>query len=70
MALASGGVFTLALGSWLFVRLTSTKLGEEACLFDGALEATHCNFKGLVFADFNDHVWPKSVTCVKRDLPE
>ena len=70
MALASGGVLTLALGGWLFVRFTSAQLGEETCFFDGALEATHCNFEGLVFADFNDHVWPKIVTCVKRELPE
>ena len=64
MALASGGVLTLALGRWLFVRLTSAQLGEETCFFDGALEAAHCNFEGLVFADFNNHVWPKIVTVV------
>ena len=66
VALASGGVLTLALGGWLFVRFASTQLGEETCFFDGALEATHCNFEGLVFADFNDHVWPKSGTCLLR----
>lgn len=55
MALASGSVLTLALSGWLFVRFTSAKLGEEACFFDSALEATHCDFEGLVFADFNNH---------------
>ena len=66
MALASGGVFTLALSGWLFVRFTSAQLGEQTCFFDGALEATHCNFEGLVFADFNNHVWPKSGTSFLR----
>ena len=56
MALASGSVLTLPLGGWLFVRFTSAQLGEETCFFDGALEAAHCNFEGLVFADFNNHV--------------
>ena len=64
MAFASGSVLTLALCSWLFVRFTGTQLGKQTCFFDGALEATHCNFEGFVFADFNDHVWPKIVTCV------
>ena len=59
VAFAGGSVFAFALGGWLFIRFTSAQLGEEACFFDGALEATHCNFKGLVFADFNNHVWPK-----------
>jgi len=66
MALASGSVLTLALSGWLFVRFTSAQLGEEACFFDSALEAAHCNFEGLVFADFNNHVWPKSVSSLLR----
>ena len=62
MALASGSVLALSLSGWLFVRFTSAQLGEQTSFFDGALEAAHCNFEGLVFADFNDHVWPKIFT--------
>ena len=48
-------MLALALGRWLFVRLTGAQLGEEARFFDGALKATQSNFEGFVFAEFDDH---------------
>ena len=57
VAFAGGGMLALALGRWLFVGLTGAQLGEEARFFDGALEATQCNFERFVFAEFDDHVF-------------
>jgi hypothetical protein len=67
VALAGGGVFTLALGRWLFVSFTCAKLGQQTCFFDSALEATHRCFERFVFADFDDHV-NSCFACVFRRL--
>ena len=49
MALDGGGGLALALGRGLLVELACAQFGEEASLFDGALEATDRDFKRLVF---------------------
>jgi len=53
MAFHSSSGLALALGGGLLVELASTQLGEQAGFFNGALEATDCNFKRLVFFDAN-----------------
>ena len=54
MALHRGGVLALALGGRLFVELAGAKLGQEAGLFDGALEAAQRDLERLVFPDSDD----------------
>src|SRR5512144_35849 len=63
VALDGGGELALALGGGLFVELAGPKLGEQTCLFDGALEAAHGHFEGFVVADANTrHVADSSWT--------
>ena len=54
VALDGSSSFALALSGWLFVELTSTQLGQQTRLFDGALKATHRDFKRLVFFQANN----------------
>src|SRR5687767_5333101 len=53
MALYCGGKLALALGGRLLVVLAGAQLGQKTGLLDGALEATHRHFEGLVFLDAN-----------------
>ncbi len=49
MALHGGGQLALALGGGFLVELARTQFGEQASLFDGALEAADRYFERLVF---------------------
>src|SRR6185369_843184 len=51
MALHGGGELALPFRGGLLVVLASAQLGEEASLLNGALEAAHGHFEGLVFLD-------------------
>src|SRR5581483_12449982 len=51
VALDRRGELALALGGGFFVELAGAKLGEQAGLFDGALEAAQGHLEGLVFAN-------------------
>ena len=51
VALHGGGLLALALGGRLFVELAGAKLGQEAGLFDRALETAKRDLERLVFAD-------------------
>src|SRR6185503_16045539 len=51
MALDRGGELPLSLRGRLLVILASAQLGEQPRLLDGALEAAHGHFEGLVFLD-------------------
>ena len=45
--------FTLALSRWLFVELACAQVGQQAELFDGALEAAQGYVKRLVVFNTN-----------------
>ena len=47
------GMLALALGRGLFVELAGAKLGEQAGLFHGPLEAAQRDVERLVFLDSN-----------------
>jgi hypothetical protein len=49
MTLDGGSLLALAFGCGLLVELASAQVGQQAELFDGALEAAQGNFIGLVF---------------------
>ena len=53
MPLHRGGLLPLALGRGLLVELAGPKLGQEARLFNRALEAAKCRFERLVLANAN-----------------
>ncbi len=48
VALHGGSLLALALGRRLFVELTGAQVGQQAQLFDGALEAAQCHVEGFV----------------------
>src|SRR6476619_7360667 len=53
VALHGGRLLALALGGRLFVELAGTQVGQQAELFDGALEAAKSDVERLVFLDAN-----------------
>src|SRR5690242_5846761 len=79
VALHGSGLLALALGRGLLVELAGAKLGEEAGLFDRALEAAQRGFEGLVLANANaGHVrcflpiaadFRRSASIAARDCP-
>jgi hypothetical protein len=50
VALDGGGLLALALSGGLFVELAGAQIGQQAQLFDGALEAAQGNVKGASFS--------------------
>src|SRR6478736_4363902 len=53
MALDGGRLLALPLGRRLFVKLARPQLGEEARLFNRALEAAQCGLERLVLPNAN-----------------
>lgn len=53
VTLDGSSLLALTFSRGLFVELTGTKLGQQAGLFDGALETTKRNLKGFVFLNAN-----------------
>src|SRR5450830_473424 len=53
MTLDSSCQLALALSCWFFVEFASTQFGQQTSFFDGAFEATHCDFERLVFFKAN-----------------
>jgi len=60
-------MLALALGGGLLVELASAKLGEEAGLLHGALEAAQRYVEGLVFLDSDNGHWGVRVKVVPEN---
>jgi hypothetical protein len=54
------GSFTLALGSWLLVKLTATNFGHNAGFFAGTLETTQGYVEGFILFNFDG--WHRGLT--------
>src|SRR5690349_9210497 len=67
VALDRGRLLALALGGRLFVELAGTQIGQEAELFDGALEAAKSDVERLVFLDANGGHLARSDLCEEDD---
>jgi hypothetical protein len=48
IAFDGSGLLALAFGGWLFIKLASAQVGQQAEFFDGALEAAQRYVKGFV----------------------